>query len=184
MSVLRHLILATLALGFAGALATPSEAGGRYDRGCANCDLPDGAFQDRRVVQHDPRYVRGRTQIVDTTRVIPRHRYVDDNTMVVHVRPVVRRNVVINRQNVVYRDVVIHRQNVVHRTVQPYQDVVEYRTVPGVVSYAGVEHRYVRGTECDCGAPVAYGPPVAYGYDNGYDGYENGYRTVYSVRNR
>jgi hypothetical protein len=179
MSGLRHVILAALAIGFTGTLALPADAGGRYQRGCANCYLPDGAFQDRRVVQHDPRYVRGRTQIVDTTRVVPRHRYVDDNTLMLHVRPVVRRNVVIQRENVVYKDVVIHRQNVVHRTVQPVQDVVEYRTVPGRVSFTGVEHRYVRGSDCNCGGHVAYGG----GYDAGYGGYDEGYGPVYAVRN-
>ena len=180
MSVLRHLILAAAALGMTAALAAPADAGGRYQRGCANCNLPDGVFQDRRVVQHDPQYVRGRTRIVDTTRVVPRQRYVDNNTLMLHVRPVVRRNVVIQRQNVVYRDIVIHRQNVVHRTVQPYQDVVEYRTVPGTVSYAGVEHRYVRGTNCNCGGTYSQGYDSGYGA--GYGGYDDG-QTVYAVRN-
>lgn len=173
MSSLRTMFLATLALGLAGVFATPSFAGSRYDSGC-NCYLPDSAFKDRRTVQHGPRYVPGNTRVVNTTRVVPRQRIVDENTLVVHVKPVIRRDVVVHRQNILYKDIIVHRQNTVHRTAERYSNVVINRTERGSVGYAGAEHRYVRGRDCNCGGTTR----EYVGYRGGY----NGYRTAYSVR--
>ena len=174
MSFLRSVFLATLALGLAGVFATPSYAGGRYDSGC-NCYLPDSAFKARRTVQEGPRYVPGNTRVVNTTRVIPREKVVDENTLVVHVRPVIRKDVVINRQNILYKDIIVHRQNTIHRTAERHSNVVVNRTEQGSVGYAGAEHRYVRGRDCNCGGTTR--EYTGRGYGGGYD------RTAYSVRN-
>jgi hypothetical protein len=174
MSFVRLLAAAALALGLAGILPTASYA--RWDSSC-NCNLPDSAFKDRRTVQEGPRYVPGNTRVIQSTKVVPRERVVDENTLVVHVRPVIRKDVVINRQNIVYKDIVIHRQNTIHRNAERFSNVTENRTEQGSVSNAGVEHRYIRGRDCNCGGTTRE-------YVGGNTGtYNDGYRTAYSVRN-
>jgi hypothetical protein len=172
MSFVRVIVAAALALGLAGVISTPSQA--RYDAGC-NCNLPDGAFKDRRTVQEGPRYVPGNTRVISGTKVVPRERVVDENTLVVHVRPVIRKDIVINRQNIVYKDIIIHRQNTIHRTAERYSNVVENRTEQGSVSNGGVEHRYIRGRDCNCGGTTRE-------YSGGGGQYVDG-GGAYSVRN-
>lgn len=174
MTIIRFLAAAALAIGLVGALPTASQA--RWDASC-NCNLPDSAFKDRKTVHEGPRYVPGNTRVNQTTKVVPRERVVDENTLVVHVRPVIRKDVVINRQNIVYKDIIVHRQNTIHRTAERHSTVVENRTEQGSVTNAGVEHRYIRGRDCNCG-----GTTREYVGNTGGT-YSDGYRTAYSVRN-
>ena len=63
----------------------------------------------------------------------------------------------------------------IHRTAERHSNVVVNRTEQGSVGYAGAEHRYVRGRDCNCGGTTR--EYVGGGYGGGYD------RTAYSVRN-
>ncbi len=148
---MKHLYSAFLALlivGSAGLAASPASAGGetRWDPSC-NCNRP---ITSTRTVRAAPRVVVN-TRVVNTRKVVPRHRTVEENQLVVHVRPVIRKEVVLHRQHIHYQNIVTKRVNTINR----------YREEE--VRGGGVENRYatttssstsvrvVRGSNCNCG---------------------------------
>lgn len=152
---------ALLVLGLAGSLPEPAKAGGYYDAAC-NCMRPDSEYQTRRVVRGAP-VVRTNRRYVDHTRVVKGDtKLIQENRLVVHVRPVINKEVIVHRQHTVVKDVVLHRTNTTNKYRNEYRREVVNVNAPGSVRHV-VEHRRVRGVDCNCGDDGR-------GYSGGYRG--------------
>ncbi len=153
-----------LVLGLASiTTSNPAAAGSRYDPAC-NCMRPDSEYHTKRVVRGQP-IVRTHKRYVDHTRVVKGDtRLIQENRLVVHVRPVINKEVVVHRQNTVVKDVVLHRTNTTNKYRNEYHREVVNVNAPGTVRRV-VEHRRVRGVDCDC-------PDDQYRYSGG--GYSGG----------
>ena len=139
--------LALLIVGSAGLTATPAAANGngyRWDPAC-NCNRP---ITSTRTVRAAPRVVVN-TRVVNTRKVVPRHRTVEENQLVVHVRPVVRKEVVLHKQHIHYQNIVTKRVNTINRyREEVVQGGTSHRNV--VTTSSSTQVRVVPGTNCNC----------------------------------
>ena len=118
---------------------------------------PDSEYDTRRV-ERAPATVINHEHVVNQTRVVRGNtRLIQENRLVVHVKPVVHRDVVVHRVNTIVRDVELHRVNTTNKTRVVYAHVVVNRVVPGEVRHV-LEHREVRGVNCNCGPDRGWGP--------------------------
>lgn len=148
---MKHLYSAFLALLIVGSAglttSSPARADGyRYDPSC-NCNRP---IHSTRTVRAAPRVIYN-TRVVNTRKVIPRHRTVEENQLVVHVRPVIRKDVVVHRQHIHYQNIVTKRVNTInrYREEQRYGGVEHRRG--GTTTSSSTVVRTVQGSNCDCG---------------------------------
>ena len=151
---------ALLVFGLAGVTPVPAIAGGHWDSVC-NCMRPDHEYNSKREVRA-PATVINHERVVYETRVVRGNtRLIQENRLIVHVKPVVHRDVIVRRVNTVVRDVELHRVNTTNKTRIVEAHVVVNRVVPGETRHV-LEHREVRGVNCNCGP--GYGPrPTPYG---------------------
>jgi len=139
---------ALLVLGLAGITPEPAVAGQYYDAAC-NCMRPDSEYHTKRVVRGAP-VVRTHKRYVDHTRVVKGDtRLIQENRLVVHVRPVINKEVIVHRQHTVVKDVVLHRTNTTNKYRNEYHRQVVNVDAPGSTRRI-VEHRRVRGVDCNC----------------------------------
>lgn len=148
---MKHLYTAFLALlivGSAGLAVTPASAGGdgyRFDPSC-NCNRP---ISSTRTVREAPRVIVN-TRVVNTRKVVPRHKTVEENQLVVHVRPVVRKEVVVHRQHIHYENIITKRINTLNRfREEVVNGGVSHRNA--VTTSSSTRVNVVQGTNCNCG---------------------------------
>jgi hypothetical protein len=148
---------ALLVLGLAGVVPEPAMAGGggtHWDPVC-NCRRPDSEYNTKRVVREAPS-VRTHERVVDHTRVVRGDtKLIQENRLIVHVKPVINREVVVHRQHTIVKDLVLHRTNTTNRTEVVNRHEVVNRQIEGSVRHI-VEHRNVRGVNCNCGNGGGY----------------------------
>jgi hypothetical protein len=167
---------ALLVLGLAGVSPVPALAqdGYHYDSVC-NCRRPDSEYNTRRY-ERAPTRVVNHERVVNQTRVVRGNtRLIQENRLIVHVRPVINREVIVHRTNTVVRDVILHRVNTTNKFREEYHNQVINRYAQGSVRHV-VEHREVRGVNCNCGYEGEHRGLVSEG-----DRYEGG--EVVSYRN-
>ena len=147
---------ALLVLGLAGVTPVPAVAGGHWDSVC-NCMRPDSEY-DTRHVERAPATVINHERVVNQTRVVRGNtRLIQENRLIVHVKPVIHRDVIVHRVNTIVRDVELHRVNTTNKTRVEYAHVVVNRVAEGSVRHV-LEHREVRGVNCNCGPDRGWGP--------------------------
>ena len=148
-----------LVAGLAGVAPVPAVAGGHWDSVC-NCMRPESEYDTRRI-ERAPATVINHERVVNQTRVVRGNTHlIQENRLVVHVKPVVHRDVIVHRVNTIVRDVELHRVNTTNKTKVVYAHVVVNREVAGEVRHV-LEHREVRGVNCNCGP--GWGPrPTPY----------------------
>ena len=140
---------ALLVLGLAGVTPVPAVAGGHWDAAC-NCMRPDHEYDTRHVERAAPRVVT-HEHVVNQTRVVRGNTHlIQENRLIVHVRPVINREVVVHRVNTIVRDVELHRVNTTNKFREEFHHEVVNRVIPGEVRHV-LEHREVRGVNCNCG---------------------------------
>jgi hypothetical protein len=159
---------ALLVLGLAGIVPEPAMAGdGTHWDSVCNCRRPDSEYNTRRVVR-EATSVRTHERVVDHTRVVRGDtKLIQENRLIVHVRPVVNREVVVHRTHTIVKDTVLHRTNTTNRTEVENRHEVVNRYAEGSVRHV-VEHRNVRGVNCNCG----YGGGERYSGDEHYSDHE------------
>lgn len=148
MKQLYSAFLALLIVGSAASISSPASASGgtRWDPGC-NCNRP---IHSTRTVRTAPRVIVN-TRVVNTRKVIPRHRTVEENQLVVHVRPVIRKDVVVHRQHIHYQNIVTKRVNTINRYREEERFGGTEHRRGGVITSSSTVVRVVRGSNCDCG---------------------------------
>src|ERR1041385_3529037 len=154
---------ALLVLGLAATfIPEPASAGYYWDTVC-NCRRPDHEYNTRRYVR-GPAEVRTNTRYVDHTRVVRGNtRLEQENRLVVAVRPVINREIVVRRVNTIVKDVVLHKVNTTNRTEVEHRNEVVNREVQGSVRHV-VEHREVRGVNCNCEGRGFHSDRVSFRY--------------------
>ena len=140
--------LALLIVGSAGLVTSPASAqdGYRFDRSC-NCNRP---IHSTRTVREAPRVIYN-TRVVNTRKIVPRHRTEERNQLVVHVRPVIRKDVIVHRQHIHYQNIVTRRVNTINRFREEQRFGGTENRRGGTTTSQSTVVRTVQGSNCNCG---------------------------------